>query len=206
MTKQIFISGSSGSGKTTLANYISHRYQIPFISCSTKNLWPNHGISDHKEIITRSAKDPNWGKAFQHELLEYRKEVLSGHIEFVTDRSPLDSILYFMLQNSPFLPPSATQYFIDQCRDIYHLYDAHQIYLEPSPYLENDGMRISNHIYQEMTHCIMKYMIENNWLGSKKRVTVIKEWDWEYRVRVVEELFKPEEKSLWQELKENLGL
>jgi len=36
---KIFLSGCSGTGKTTLANYISARFNIPFIEGSSKPLW-----------------------------------------------------------------------------------------------------------------------------------------------------------------------
>lgn len=207
--KKIFISGPSGSGKTTLAKYIAARYRIPFVNGSSKVLWKQYGITSHSDLITKCNNDPEMAIKFQFELLEYRNENLTGKSEFVTDRSPLDNLVYYLLQVSHLQNTETTKEFVIACSDVMHRFDFHQIYLDirHTPYqLENDGMRVHNEYYQNMVDSIFKDLINNEILFPKQKAFIINEWGWESRVRAVESLLKPKTPSLWRQLKIKYGL
>jgi hypothetical protein len=103
---RIAISGPSGYGKTTLAKKLSDLLDIPFITTSAQLLWESTGghypVHSHQDVIQMSVENPKVGIRFQHDLLELRAEMLKDSPSFVTDRSPIDNLTYFLLQNAPF--------------------------------------------------------------------------------------------------------
>ncbi len=152
---RICISGPSGVGKSTLATEISKAYNIPFITTSTKPLWDKYKIRSHQELIERTLVDPQWGIDFQDEVLDYRINKLLGVKDFVTDRSPLDNLAYFLMQNSYNTSEEKTAKYIQRCKDAMALFTG--IIVIPftdEVVLENDGKRVNNRYYQEYTNAV----------------------------------------------------
>ncbi len=155
---KICITGPSGTGKTTLAQYISQTYKIPFISTSTKPLWEKHGINSHEELIKMALENPQKGMDFQLEVLEYRKKLLEGEHEFVSDRSPICNIVYFLMQNSFMVSEQACKEYINLCKQAMSMFNG--IIFTPftkDVILENDGARVNNKFYQETTNAVYTY-------------------------------------------------
>jgi len=201
---KIFISGVSGTGKTTLAKYISQRFRIPFVEGSSKVLWEKHKIDCHLDIVRRSILTPKWGIEFQEELLAYRKELIVGLDSFVTDRSPLDNMVYFLLQNAPYVNTDDTEVYFNDCIETYPDYYT-QIFLdfnsEDNMIWERDGIRIDNIPYQDMVNTIFMYIINTRPIQNVK---LINQWNWERRVSIVEDLIK-QEPNLWYEIRRMFG-
>lgn len=87
---KIAFSGPSGIGKTTLARYVSEAYGLPFISSSMSDLVPESKNLVQQKLI----RETTWERllmANRHNL--YKQHEGWG---FVTDRSFLDSITYFI--------------------------------------------------------------------------------------------------------------
>lgn len=149
MELRIVISGPSGVGKSTLAEFISKTYNIPFVTTSTKPLWDKHGITSHEHLIQMTLMDKAWGLSFQNEVLNYRIEKLSEHKEYVTDRSPVDNLAYFLSQNSHMVSEKNVEDYIVRCLNAL----ADNTGLIAIPYtsdivLEDDGKRVNNKYYQ----------------------------------------------------------
>lgn len=192
MKLKIAIAGPSGVGKSTLAQYIADKHQIPFITTSTKPLWDRHGINDHQQLIGMTTTNPSWGLAFQREVLDYRVNQLYGKDEFVTDRSPVDNMVYFLLQNSHMLSERETKFYLDACIMAMNLFNGY-IYI---PFtneiiLENDGKRVVNSFYQmtvsstfDLVHRLMKTSL------YEKHNTILDGWDFERRKLTVDDLIK----------------
>lgn len=212
MGKRIFISGPSGSGKTTLAKYIAARYQIPFIEGSTKPLWQKHGIENHLQLIMKTCEDVKWGLSFQDEVLEYRREKLEGIDQFVTDRSPLDNLVYFMLQCAHYVDDSYIEDYVSKCNYNYGNNTFVQLVLNCAPVIEDDGFRVNNKHYQMMTEAIFNNLLDKNYLYLKGNdyatLRTIDVWDWENRVDIVDRIFNPQrkEKTIWEAVHEKFGL
>jgi len=203
---KIFLSGCSGTGKTTLAKYISARFNIPFIQGSSKPLWEKHDIASHADIVKKSILEPTWGYDFQMELLEYRSKLTEDLSSFVTDRSPLDNMVYFLIQNAPFLNTYNTEEYFKACRDTFPL--GFELFFldidtEDKMVYENDGNRINNLPYQLMMNQVFKHTMETQ-IHQHKDIYQVKQWNWESRVSIVELLLK-EEPKLWQEIKRMFG-
>lgn len=211
MEKRIFISGPSGSGKTTLAKYIAARYQIPFIEGSTKPLWASHGIENHIQLIMRTCEDVKWGLKFQDEVLEYRREKLECVNEFVTDRSPLDNLVYFMLQCAHYVDDSYIEEYREKCMSNYGNDSFVQLVLDCAPNIEDDGFRVNNKHYQMMTEAIFKNLLDKNYLYLNDNphaiLRKIEVWDWESRIDIVDRIFNPnrKEKTIWEAIHEKFG-
>jgi len=190
---KLYISGVSGVGKTTLAEQISKELEIPFIVGSSKVLWRKHNIVSHKDLIQKCNNDSKFAMDFQLELLEYRKEAVKGLNSFVTDRSPLDNLVYFMLQVSQQVSADETMAYIKACKETYptesyghlHLGMDYKMALEIP--LENDGFRITNVYYQLMVQNMFHMCLNHNWLDIKNLYGVTT-WDREQRNRVLHNL------------------
>lgn len=182
---KIYFSGCSGTGKSTLAKWIEDTYGIPFITTSTKPLWDKYGVKNHIELIKIATENPQLGIDFQFDLLRYRKEVLSQHESFVTDRSPVDNLAYFLMQNSHIATEDQTEEYIKQCKELLFT-GTHLFFIDFTSdiKLENDGMRVSNKYYQQMSNSVFKDVI-NDWMWDigveKLQYSKISVWDMDTR-------------------------
>lgn len=179
---KIMISGVSGAGKTTLAKWISDTFNIPFVIGSTKVFWKQFGIKDHKELILKSINDIDFGLEFQYKCLQYRKEEMSKHKRFVSDRGVLDNIVYFISQISPFVSESITEDYINLANQfLKDNPDCITLMLDIPPTIHEDKARIINSYYQDSIHAIFqltlaRYLLTNN-------IHYINTWKWSDRVR-----------------------
>lgn len=170
MKNKIYITGTSGIGKSTLAKKISEDRGIPFINGSSTVLWKNYNINSHKELLLMGINDPIRGLAFQLELLELREKLVEGVETFVSDRSFIDNIVYFLYQNSPYLDEEKTLEYINAAIDSYLRInkdnDSVVLFLsrrfKPGDRMlniENNGKRIINPYYQDMMDELFFYII-----------------------------------------------
>lgn len=201
MSDKIFITGTSGIGKTTLANYISKRRDIPFINGSSTVLWDEYGIKSHKELLELGINEPLKGLDFQYKLLSHREELVKGADSFVTDRTPIDNLVYFLYQNAPYLDDKQVKAYADACRFSFHRTsgygnnDLKLIYLSrdfikgDAMAIEDDGKRINNHYYQDMMDKIFQHVLEKDYLKFKRdeyHFRKFREYNWEHRVNLVD--------------------
>ena len=185
-TLKIAMAGPSGVGKTTLCQWASEHYGIPFITTSTKPLWEKHGIKSHQELIYKGMVNPQWGLDFQNEVLDYRPRVFANNPTFITDRSPIDNLVYFLMQNTPYLGEEATLSYATDCmRLLNHIDLIIQIPFNHETVLVNDGARIVNKYYQLSVNS--QYAVAGNILAEllpgKANVIVqtLSIWDFEQR-------------------------
>ena len=200
---RILISGASGTGKTTLSKFISQEYGIPFINTSAKELWPRYGITSHNQLINRCHIDPHFAISFQFELLELRTSKLEGLNSYVSDRGPMDNLVYFLTQVSHNTDSYTTARYIQQCNEsqlklcdqqILLLYgklpalegfiDTNQ--LDLSLKVENDGNRVNNVFYQKYIESIFKYVWQSELINLKhSNVFPTDVWGFEQRQMII---------------------
>lgn len=190
MKLRICMAGPSGTGKSTLSEYISKTYNIPFITTSTKPLWDKHKITSHADLIRKTLVEPAWGVDFQYEVLKYRNEVLDGHEEFVTDRSPLDNLAYFLMQNTSGCTEKETEDYIKSCKQALSRFTGFiALPFTKEIQLENDGKRVANKYYQiysnEIFHLAGAMLKDELGKIAGDTITV---WNWNDRVLATNKL------------------
>lgn len=173
---RIGICGASGVGKTTLAKIISEELDIPFIAGSARmslleedvellkgirkegNYWSN---KDHLDNILYSLVDPQFGLMLQGLILKRRQTCFKGKTNFVTDRTPIDNLTYFMMQNSVVLDQTTTNDYIDKCIEVLNKHFDFIIFIrtEGMEDVEIDGHRVANLEYQHMIDNLFEYII-----------------------------------------------
>lgn len=193
---KIALCGPSGSGKSTLARKISEEYGIPYTENSAGLLLPKEDQdflirefgwtkSGHADVIKLSHINPEFGWEFQSRLLLTRIKFIQSNPSFVIDRSPVDNMAYFLLQNASITTPERTEAFIyaamGAMKDITHLIFIPTMIGEE---IEDNGSRIANKFYQKMvtqvfihvinTYCPHVNMVELNTSSRDLRWKIIK--------------------------------
>lgn len=131
---KIAIIGSQSTGKSTLGNQLSKKMNIPLI----------------KEL----ARKWDIEKATQTELIHIQKELLKLQIheesrngQFISDRSTIDNLSYWLHNVSPIVDKEENTLYIKTALDNVKNY-SHIFLLAPEFYPVDDGFRNTNIIYQ----------------------------------------------------------
>lgn len=172
---KIFITGAAGVGKTTLARRIAKRMGIPFVSTSAKDgVWPKYGIKRYSEAHRLCVHDQFQAISYHREIFHKRLASLEGRISWVTDRSPIDTLAYTMLQASHHdIDDEIINGMIDEFKEalgksnliIY-------LYLTPEVILENDGYRVLNKLHQSTVDALVYRALEI--LDSPRTLPLVK--------------------------------
>ncbi len=162
---KIAICGASGTGKTTLAKELEKAVkELVFVSTSAKEVWPKYGLDKHTdphEMPIDVFRD------YQNDILSRRKEVLSKHDSYITDRSPVDNIVYYLQGVAMRENSGISKLYIDKIEE--QLKNLDLIIFLPltqSIILEDDGKRVQNWYYQCMINSMFMNMLSNPGLWS----------------------------------------
>lgn len=160
---RIFICGASGAGKSSLAKVLADSLRIPFIDGSSKVLWDNYGITSHLDLIKKCTLDPAFGLSFQEELVKLRISSTKDLVSFVTDRTPIDNWLYFLLQMMPYTTDAQLHHYKEICQSAILPGDFYVLLKRPpGVIIEDDKMRITNHLYQEFVSELFEGILFGN--------------------------------------------
>lgn len=167
---RIYLSGASGLGKTTLAKCISQELGLEYVNTSASNVWEEFGVKSHEHALQLSG-DYNWAHKYQMAILENRKKVLGDKVNFITDRSIIDNLVYYMDMPKPY---SLHKEYCEKCMEMLrsdlenHNYTTIFIRLiRPFSWeTEADGKRISDESYQLKSNLLFsgfdfRYFMEN---------------------------------------------
>lgn len=191
---KVAFSGASGSGKTTLVKHVSKELNLDWLNGSSgtikehfdvERLKINHGYVEnqgHKYVIAKSHNEPEFGKDFQKAVLEGRDKLITENDDFVTDRSPLDNWIYYLLQVGPYSNNEETKLFYNKCLSAFNKL-SHVIVL---PFLfdevEDNGSRVANVHYQKMvSHLFVEYRTHFRIMCPNPRMICLREKDLDFR-------------------------
>lgn len=201
---RVCFTGSSGSGKTTLVHYVQQEFELPWLNGSSGGLKDDVTIDrieslglkqgqGHREIIQSGHAHPTAAWENQKAILLGRNNLMNAHDRFVTDRSPIDNMVYATLQCGPYQHETDMNEFMDNALSAMAR-PTHLIYI-PSmlPSIEDNGSRITNPMYQRAVDFVFKGMIEEiydcgtPWLPKLLTLNVV---DLEERKRIIVEFLK----------------
>ncbi len=207
MNYKVAFSGASGSGKTTLVTFVAEQMGLKHISGSAGDvkkeidklyideLYDYPGGS-HSGVIRFSALNPEYGIANQKTLQMRRKELIMTNDNFITDRSPVDNVTYFINQCGfhPMVTDEMTRLFMLEALEAWNEL-THVIYVksvQPTE-VERNGNRIANKYYQKAIDAQFEYWIlnffEKESIGGPE-VMIIDYWDLDRRKEEVLQFLK----------------
>jgi hypothetical protein len=198
---RIAFCGPSGAGKTTLAKLISEELDIPFVTSSSKDVLSNYeylesfgytmGMS-HSKIIQLSNSNPDFAWEWENAVLSGRQDLVKLTPKATFDRTFIDNMAYYLYQAAPQQTPTRNIYFINKCMEQITLYDMiFFIQYIPGNEVENNGMRVSDPVYQAVSSKIFEHAINNYFrphVYDKKRydlIQVIDFWNLSQRKQFV---------------------
>lgn len=161
---RIMFAGPSGIGKTTMAKFVSNLLDGPeFISGSMSNLMDNTKNVLHKDLISQDKKD-----LYQqdYQLVNLRNKLFHNKLEFVTDRSYLDSAAYFIYKQDTSIPQCEIEHFVNLCKLLLNDHCDCLILLNIHPKwanewtVEDNNKRICNVFFQAHISAIMRMVLD----------------------------------------------
>lgn len=202
-TRKVAFTGSSGAGKTTLVKFVEEKFNLNHISGSSGDIlteedklelmkdYGYNGGHGHSGVIVESAKNPEYGIQNQWIIQHRRAEVIRNNVDFVTDRSPIDNITYFVNQCGfhPQVTDQEVEKFFKACARAW-VGLSHVIYIkavQPNE-VENNGSRVANRYYQRTIDAQFEYWLNNHFLNKYPdgpEVLIIDFWDLEKRKEAV---------------------
>lgn len=208
MNYKVAFSGASGSGKTTLVTFLAQEMSLQHISGSAGDvkkeidklyideLYDYPGGS-HSGVIRFSALNPEYGIANQKVLQMRRKELIMTNDNFITDRSPVDNVTYFINQCGfhPMVTDEMTRLFMEEALEAWNEL-THVIYVksvQPTE-VERNGNRIANKYYQKAVDAQFEYWIKNFFMKESiggPEVMIIDYWDLDKRKEEVIKFLQP---------------
>lgn len=207
MNKKIAFTGSSGAGKTTLVTFVAEKLGLTHISGSAGDVkkegdkmliddvlhYPGGG---HVGVIRYSALNPEYGLLNQKMLQMRRRELIMENDNFVTDRSPIDNLTYFVNQVGyhPMVTDQMVEEFMADCMKAWEEL-SHVIYIkavQPKA-VEVNYSRVANRFYQkaidaQFEYWLVNYFMKNSVAGPE--VLIIDYWDLDKRKREVSKFLK----------------
>lgn len=193
--------GSSGSGKTTLVQWVHKEFGIPWINGSSgvlktpkqiKSLKDLVGEYDgHKDVIKLGFLNPEFGRKNQEIILSQRIKLIEGNPEFITDRSPIDNIVYAMTQVAAMQSEAWCKSFIKLAfggmEDLTHIIYVKAV--QPKEFgIEDNNSRVANRYYQKTIDAVFDYWfnyylsyINKHQIHLSQKVLVIDWWDLDKR-------------------------
>lgn len=196
---KVAFSGTSGAGKTTLVQFVNEELGLSWINGSAgqmKKNWQKMKLIEeygypgggHSAVIKYSALNPEYGLENQIMLRDARHKAIQVNSNFVTDRSPVDNISYFILQVSYLFSDKVTEEFYEKCleafQELTHVILVRAV--QPAE-IERNGSRVDNRYFQRSVDQIFKYwldrMIQDSVSGPE--ILEIDFWDLEERKATV---------------------
>ena len=169
---RIMLAGPSGIGKTTLANQVSTLLDKQFISGSVSDLLPKTKDIPHSDMLDRDSQELY---REDYQILNLRKKVFEGMVDFVSDRSFVDSATYFLYKQASKIPACEVEHFINLCGRLTTSLCDLLVVLELSTddihtwITEDNGKRIVSNYFQTLITYNMRMVLKL--MGYKKCTT-----------------------------------
>ena len=154
---KIGLTGPSSTGKSTLARDFALNTGIPFKSVQTADVLQECGYASHADLV-KAGLEANL--KFQKKLVEARLNLLHSDSDFITDRTPLDSLVYYnmsAMHDPEALDPAWESQVIRSLAG----YTLVQFLPFGSIPMEQAERRINSSLYHAMTSAMFKLYIQH---------------------------------------------
>lgn len=148
MDYKIVIIGSQGIGKTTLGNELSKRLNIHLITEIARRY-------DRNELANTSSERY---MILQKELLDKQIKTESQYKNFISDRSTIDNLSYWINNSANRASISDNNQYIKDAIDNVENY-THIFLLTPEFYPQDDGFRSTDVVYQMRIDAIIQTIL-----------------------------------------------
>ena len=179
--RKIMLVGPSGVGKTTLAQKISEDLDIPFISGSYSDLITSTKSVKHEDMLKLPTTQI---QEMDYQVLNLRHKAFAGDKNFISDRSYMDSMAYFIHKLSSNIGACETDDFLGLCETLLFKECTHLIILPFSinvmgqwGKIEDNNKRITNPWFQfQITKIIdglleyLHFEVSQHWDNPKCRL------------------------------------
>lgn len=150
---KIAFAGASGTGKTTMAKYIEDKYGIPYNPVGSRSVAKQMGF-DSPYDVDRAGKRAE----FQQLLFQEKLAWESAHDSFVTDRTAIDNLVYYVLHDVRSITPS----FWDEVMRSVRRYDVVfycpvQAFCDPG----QDAARVADLIYHRVYDALLEKLLDD---------------------------------------------
>lgn len=99
---KLVLNGPSGSGKTTLMEAVSKKTGLEIINVPTSEILKKYGVFSQRELISAGISNPRLVETIYQEMIQVRVDILRENENLITDRGPIESIVYYLLQHCVF--------------------------------------------------------------------------------------------------------
>lgn len=180
---RIAFTGASGAGKTTMVHYVRDTYSIPWIDGSSGIIKTQQDQLDiqgmglklgkgHAEVIKSGHMFPDAAWVNQRRILDRRADLFNYNDSFVTDRSPIDCIVYAIMQCGPYVKQEDLKELIDKATRVLKRLD-YLIYVRPLSFVQDNGSRIANLYYQMAVDAVFYRVLDQIYELNPGQVPVL---------------------------------
>jgi hypothetical protein len=156
---RIALLGPSSTGKTFLAKKMEELLEVPYLAFETRAYMAELGYGSHPDVHAAGAEAC---MAFQKGLAHKRDSLLRGRDDnppalrsFVTDRSTLDNLAYYWVDDAKADTPEGSAEFKKFCLDAFaSTFDLMVFFDFGSIPFKDDGQRVGNPMYHELTQLV----------------------------------------------------
>ena len=160
----IGLCSAGGTGKTTLLEPLSKKFDLPIVNLTTGELMKQFNLDNQNEVVAVAGVVPHIGIDFQSKLIKDRTNHFRryrGYYPsdgFISDRTPLDSLAYYMIHNCYWDKEENTVDLIREVTDSANLFE--YVFMLPVGVIpvENNGIRGLNPFYHGMIQENLKFL------------------------------------------------
>lgn len=170
--------GAGGTGKTTMAQLMAERFGFDYNVLSTQSFMPE-GIKSHQDVMRLACNNPEEGIKFQQALIEsrhtyYRNPELrgkSGQEHIVSDRTAMDSFIYYLIQNSAWGTDLLASVLEKKAVENLLSFDAvFWPFCSDMPFVEDNGVRQTNKAYNQMFESVLHGVLHKHFHASEVKM------------------------------------
>lgn len=154
---KIGLTGPTSTGKTTTMNVIAEELKLDIHQITTRDIFDKYGIISQTETINTAFQFPEKYYNLYKDLIKGRHDLFETKNNLVTDRLPIDSLIYYKLQHLQFEPNSSDviEEFDKLCKNTCESFDMIFVFPPVKQLCVSDGVRHVNFEFNKLYHQVL---------------------------------------------------